>query len=200
MTALATADDVTALLGRDLTDAESDRVEVLLAAASARFRTEARREFTAAEHTVVLRVDGGRVTLPQRPVSSVDTVHAIGADGQAGAAIGTWVFDGIATIDLGDWTVQQVNAPELDDPDDTVQVTWTAGYATVPEDVRWTVAGMALRTLTAASTAGVESETIGGYTYRLGAAAAAGPLGMTPDELAVARRYRPAGIRSVPVR
>ena len=40
---------------------------------------------------------------------------------------------------------------------------------------------------------GVSSETIGQYSYQVGGAAAAGPVGMLADERAVLDRYRRVG-------
>lgn len=202
MTALADVEDVEAVLGRTLTSAESDRMELLLAAASARFRAEAGgREFTAGESTLRLRVTDGRVTLPQRPVTAVTSVHTVAADDATGPAVGTWAWDGLSTLTVGDWAGLQINAPELDDPVSVVEVVYTHGYAEVPDDVRWAVASMAARVLsTAASGTGIESETIGGYSYRLGSAAGSGALGMTPDEQRIARRYRRTGLSTVALR
>lgn len=201
MTTLATQDDVEAILGRALTTDESNRIDALLDAASARFRAAAGgRQFTPATSTLTARVIDGRVSLPQRPVVSVDSVTTVAPDGTAGVAIGTWLFDGISTVHLGAWRTLQINLPELDDSDDTVVVTYTHGDATVPDDVRWAVTSMVTRTLTQQSAAaGVVSETIGGYSYRVGDAAAAGALGMNADEQAIAARYRRPGLRSVSV-
>lgn len=204
MTALAEQSDIESLLGRALTDVEEPRLDALLASASARFRTEAGgRQFGAGTATTVLRVVDGAVHLPQQPVNSVTSVKAIDTDGTPGATIGTWVFDGIGEVRVDDWWITQINAPALaeDDWSGTVEVTYTYGYATIPDDVRWAVAGMVVRALAStAAGSGIESETIGGYSYRLGGAATSGILGMTADEVAIARRYRRPGLRSVALR
>ena len=203
MDPLASQDQVETILGRALTEAEATRCTGLLAAASARFRAEARQDFTAAETTRVLRVADGRVRLPLWPVTAVTAVHAVTTAGTAGAAIGTWAWDGLWTIEVGDWWNLQVNAPvvDLDEWGQTVQITWSHGYATIPDDVSYAVAGMVARAIgTGSAGTGVVSETIGQYSYRLGSAAESGALGMTVDEIAVARRYRRPAIGTLVTR
>lgn len=190
MTALTDESAVVTALGRDLTDAEADRVAGLIDAASARFRRAAGgRQITAGVTTAVLRVSDGRVRLPQRPVVSIDEVRALNADGTPGGVLSTWVYDGVSVLRIGDPWIQQLNAPHREAAVGSVRVTWTHGHATVPDDVRHAVAAMTARALSAPAAAGVQSETIGGYTYRLGEAATSGLLGMTPDEVAVAVAY-----------
>jgi hypothetical protein len=137
---------------------------------------------------MVLRVDAGTVSLPRRPVVSVDTVSAVATDGTAGAAVSAWTFDGIDRVRLADPGVV-INATYCHT--DTVWVEWTHGYATVPEDVRWAVAQMVARAISSPAPAGVSGETIGAYSYRTGATSASGGLGMTEDERAIAHKYRP---------
>lgn len=203
MDPLASPADVETILGRELTDAEAARCGGLLLAASARFRAEARQDFTAGEATRVLRVTDGQVRLPQLPVTEVTEVRAITTTGTAGAVIGTWAFDGIGTVSVGDWWTLQVNAPavDLDEWAQAVQVTWSYGWDEIPDDVVYAVAGMVARAVgTGAAGSGVVSETIGQYSYRLGAAAESGALGMTADEIAVARRYRRPSIGTLAMR
>lgn len=198
MTALTDVDAVEAALGRALTSDESDRFDEVAAAASARFRRAAGgRVITAATTTAVLPVRDGRVQLAQRPVRSVDAVHALNGDGTEGSALSTWTFDGQATVRLGDPRLQQLNAPSTDAVTGSVSVTWTHGHDVVPEDVRHAVAAMTARVIASGAPTGVQSETIGGYGYRLGDAAAAGTQGMTSHELDVARAYRASRARTV---
>jgi hypothetical protein len=74
MTDLATAEDVEEFLGRDLTSEESVRVVPILAKLSDLFREASGQLFTPGESEVRLRVNGGRVYLPQRPVVAVESV------------------------------------------------------------------------------------------------------------------------------
>lgn len=189
MAALASVDDVADLLGLASEGVDTDRATALLAQASATFRAEARNDFEEVETTMVLRNTGGKVQLPYRPVTAIDTVKTITADGTAGTAISAWSFDGIHTIRLNDYTVV-INAAVAEC--DTVEVTWTHGFTAVPEDVRWSVAQMVARTISSPTPAGVTGETIGAYSYSInGAVAFGGAMVMSSEEVAVARRYRP---------
>lgn len=188
MTTLASVDDVADILALDSTGLDPDQAAAILAQASARFRAEAWCDFTAADTTLVLRVLGSRVDLPQRPVTAVSSVKSVGDDGQGDTELVGWSFDGIHTIRIGDrsWVINATVGET-----ETVEVTWTHGYATVPEDVRWSVAQMAARAISNPAPAGVQAENIGAYGYRIGGSGESGGAGMTADERAVAHRYRP---------
>jgi hypothetical protein len=192
MAALATVEDVEALgvTPGSVTDE-------MLEQASARFRSEASHNIEATEYVQVLRPAGSLVKIPRTPVVSVDAVHMLALDGTAGAQVVGWGFDGIDLIDLqglaGDvW----LNGPARWCTN--VQVTYTAGYDPIPEDVRWAVAAMVKRAVEA-GTAGVVSEAIGDYSRSFGGYTASGAFSMTADERTVARRYRPR-VTSIPTR
>jgi len=74
VTQLASANDVAESLGRDLTTEESTKVESILDKASELFRLRSGQQFTAGSSLVRLKVNGGVVRLPQRPVVSVESV------------------------------------------------------------------------------------------------------------------------------
>lgn len=186
MAALADVDDVEALLGDTV---DQSRVAAMLAQASARFRTEARCEFTQATNTKILRVLGGEVDLPDRPVVTVDSVASLADDGSESTQITGWVFDGIHTVHVGDQTCV-INASRVGAPE-TVSVQWDSGYSAIPEDVRWAVAAMVVRAIGTPAPEGVTSEQVGAYSYRAGGYTASGALSMSRDEVTVARKYRP---------
>lgn len=172
--ALASSADLEARLGRDLTAAEAARAAALLADASALVRSYTRQTFTLVEDDgAVLRAQGGEIRLPQRPVTAVASVVAIGgSDAVPDVTVADWVWDGLDLIRVGAGCCV-INLPEVwwDDEDGypgTYRVTYSHGYATVPADVVRVVCGMALRTLTAPTMAGgVTSETVGPYSYRI---------------------------------
>lgn len=171
--ALASAADLEARLGRDLTAAEDDRVDALLADASAQVRAYTRQTFTAVTGDVaVLRVQGGELRLPQRPVTAVTKVVAVGgSDAVPDVTVTDWVWDGLDLIRVGSGAAV-INLPEVWWDDDgypgTYRVTYSHGYTAVPADVVRVVCGMVLRTLTAPTMAGgVTSETVGPYSYRI---------------------------------
>lgn len=174
MAALASAEELEARLGRDLTAAESARAEALLDDASAMVRGYTRQTFDLVEDDVmVLRAQGGEIRLPQRPVTSVTAVVAVGGnDLLPDVPITDWVWDGLDLLRVGGGACV-INLPEVwwadeDGYPGTYRVTYSHGYETVPADVVRIVCGMVLRTLTAPTMAGgVTSESVGPYSYRI---------------------------------
>lgn len=173
---LATADDLAGRLGRDLSDAEIDQVEFLLADASAAVRAYCGQEFSLSESTVRVRVRGGAARLPQRPVVSVATA----ADTDENDVDFTWYGSDRVTISKT-WL-------------EWVDVTYTHGYEEIPGEIVAVVCQVVGRALgRPADQTGLSSETIGQYSYQVGGAAAAGTVGMLADEKAVLDRYRRVG-------
>ena len=169
-------DDLAGRLGRALSTAESDRAELLLADASAAVRSYTGQQLGLGEATSRLRVKDGAVRLPQRPVIDVTAV----ADTDGNDLDVTWVAgDRIAlTGTTAEW----------------VDVTYSFGYEEVPSEIVAVVCQIAGRAFgRPPDETGMQSETIGQYSYTVGAAAAAGGLGMLADERAVLDRYRRVG-------
>lgn len=71
---LASKTDVEAALGRTLTPEETAKVGSILDKASELFRIRSGQQFTFGDSLVRLKVNGGSVRLPQRPVVSVSSV------------------------------------------------------------------------------------------------------------------------------
>lgn len=183
---LASVDDVRALG----VTAEDTAVLASLDKASARFRAEARNQITATDYAQVLRVeDGGLVILPRIPVVEITEVRTLTSQGQAGAVLTGWTFDGIQVINVNGLAGLVINLAVQELAWTNVWVEWSAGFATVPEDVRWAVASMVERALSAPAS-GIAGETIGDYTWRGGGYTASGAFSMSKDELATAHRYR----------
>lgn len=196
MTALATTDDLKARLGRDLTEAEQARAAALLDDASAMIRAYTGQSFDqVTDDVVVLRVQAGTVRLPQRPVTAVSHVVAIGGGlGLPDVTVIDYVFDGIDQIRIGEGTFI-INLPAIWWDDDaypgTFRITYDHGYETVPADVVSITCGMTLRTLTAPTLAGgVTSETIGSYSYRLDGPDVGLTVSLSKDERTALARYR----------
>lgn len=186
---LASVDDVAALLAMQSVGIDDDQAEALLAQASARFRREALTDFTEAETTLVLRVDGNRIGLPKRPVTSVDLISQVNDDGSEGAAVVGWSFDGIHTVRVcaQDFVI---NSGNFENDPETVYVTWHHGHGEVPEDVRWAVAQMVARAVNGPSP-GLESLTAGAYSETQADGGESGAAYMTEEEKMTARAYRP---------
>jgi hypothetical protein len=171
---LASADDVSARLGRALTDSEATRTAALLQDASAQVRRYCRRDFLLhSMETSVLRGYDSEIHLPDKTTTAVYTVVAIGGGQDIPDFPITWfTFDGIdkIRIDPGRWLI---NLPEVWwDQDDvyagTYRVVRDYGYPEVPDEVVAVVATAAIGVLTAPTqAAGLIGETVGPYSYRL---------------------------------
>ncbi|MDO5533227.1 MAG: hypothetical protein Q4F65_01060 [Propionibacteriaceae bacterium] len=191
---LASVSDVADMLGRNLTDDEERRAEILLGQASARFRREARQDFTPGESTVRLRVASGSVFLRQAPV--VEVVSVTGAEGQpvsfhlVGQVLTVNTLDGVA-INL---PVRSAMLPGF------VTVHYRHG-GDVPADVVGAVAGCVVRVLNAAPEAvqgvaqATDTDSRGPFSRtrqrQFAPWAVGGQLLLSPDDLALARSYRP---------
>lgn len=187
MANLATLADVLDRLGRDLADDEISRVEGLLADASAAVRLYTGQDFTRSERTVRLRPNGKAITLTQRPVASVSTV----ADVEGNDVPFQW--DGLDRVyvwpSVFEWERNfPVCLPTV------VDVTYTGGTVAVPAAIKAVVVQMVTRALgVKADEAGLQQESIAGYSHAFGAAAAAGGVGLMNDERAVLDKYRRVG-------
>jgi hypothetical protein len=183
MASLASTDDLQARLGIELDD---DRAQAILDDVSAVVRAYTGQQFTQAETTDRLQARNGGVTLPQRPVTAVDTVddvdgNTVAFDWDSGSFVALAGLAGSRSFEVEPFVTRQ---PWVD-------VTYTHGYETVPADVVAVVCQMAGRTYgRTADTSGVTQESIAGYSYSVGAAAAAGPMGMLADERRILDLYR----------
>jgi hypothetical protein len=168
--ALATRADVEARLGRTLTEDEQARITALLSDSSELIRAHTGQIFEAVTgDVIVLRPVGVMIRLPQRPVTAVTTVAAVGRDGSTLGALSDWSWDGRDKVNISCATPSGSWPPGWDGPlPDTYQVTYSHGYATIPPIVVATAANMVLRTLLSPSMAtGMVSERIGAYNYQL---------------------------------
>lgn len=182
MAALATDSDLEARIGRALTTSESARSAALLADASAQIRGYTRQTFTPVEDDViVLRPVGATLRLPQRPVTAVSAVVAIGG------GVGT-----DTTLSAGDWTWDRIDKVELPgcgwrptswlsaEPPDTYRVTYDHGDVEVPGFIVAMCCRMVLAVLLAPTmTEGLVQERIGQYQYGYGQFPGGGSPGAT---------------------
>ena len=186
---LATPADVEDRLGRDLTAEESLRLLALLEGASAAFRIAAGgQQIAEATSTARLKVRNGKVRLPQRPVSTVSAV--VDTNGNAVSfdyVMGDTVTVAVQVPDAWAWEPYRNGLQAVD-------VTYTHGFAEVPDDVVEVVCQMAARALgRPADQSGVTQTSLGDASQSFGPAGSAGAVGMLADERAVARAYaRPA--------
>lgn len=198
---LASVADLEALLGRELTEAESTRAEVLLKQASARVRAYTRDTFSfVANDIVVTRPVGTQVRLRNPPVTAVHEVVAVSGYATVPDLLmpsASWSWDGIDLVDVsppGAGTF--VSLPELwSDPSAlaSYRVVYSHGYEQVPDDVVSVVCNMVLRVLLAPSqTPGLVSERIGQYNYQMqqGTGSPGAVLRLNADDKADLALYR----------
>lgn len=167
---LATLSDLGARLGLDLTG--DARATALLADVSAKVRGHTGRTFTLIEDDeAVVGVCGGVATLPNGPVTAVSTVTVDGTEVTFTWTTGRRVYDidGIAAT-----------------------VTYSHGYAEVPDEIVAVVCQIAGRAYGVLPTDAGADESLGDYSIGASPAAAAGPLGMMNDERATLDRYKAA--------
>jgi hypothetical protein len=178
-TPLAGVDDVRAAIGRDLTSDEEGRCESVLAKASELFRLRAKQQFTPGRSDVRLRVTGGVVYLPERPVTEVHSVKD--DDGHA-----------VSYRRRKSMLTMSPRCPDF------VIVDYSHGAAEVPELVRRTIAEIAVKVLNVdpRAAAGVVQHSKGALEYTESETYAAWAVGgqtmLAPDDDRIALSFRPA--------
>jgi hypothetical protein len=202
---LASVDDVASRLGRDVTEQEAIRLSPLLADASAQVRRYCRRDFLMhTAETQILYGHDSEIWLPGRPVVSVQSVVLDGGGTFLPDIPVPWfTFDGVQTIRLSPGA-GIINLPEAwadsDSYPGTYKVTYTWGDAEVPDDVVMVAANAALSVLTApTAAAGVVSESIGPYSYRLERGGGGVAVALSQADLAQLKDYR-GGVRTLQAR
>ncbi len=174
MTDLATAADLEKRLGRSLTTTEATRAAAYLTDASAMIRSYTNQTFTAVTGDVItLRAVGTKLRLPQRPVTAVTSVVAVGwgTVPDLTLPVGFWGWDGIDIVEVEPFNAEYwLSLPSIDlwygEVPETYRVTYNHGDATIPDDVVAVCAGMVLRVLLSPSPVeGLNTERIGQYSY-----------------------------------
>lgn len=183
MTSLASLSDLGVRLGLDLTG--NTRAQALLDDASATVRDFCGQPFAVSANVTYTAVPcRGVITVPYGPVTAVASVKTA-----AGVTVThTWASGRSITVD-------DTCAP--------LTATYSWGSATVPATVKAVVCQIAGRAYgTNAAEGGTTSETIGQHSITTGVIAAAGPVGLMPDEEARLEPYRigsgPRSIDSTP--
>ncbi|MEW2034900.1 hypothetical protein AB0901_30915 [Streptomyces roseifaciens] len=162
-------DELAAWMQREPTELPAGAA-LVLDTASAIVRAEARQRFTRGTTTVALSPRGQVVSLPQRPVVSVELVRASGRVLRP---------DEFRVWRDRMWLPLGVIGP--------VVVTYTHGYATVPADVRAIVLTLAGRVLNNPSD--LRQESVGSVSVTYAAETIGASL--APIERAQLARYRP---------
>lgn len=175
---IASIDQLETALGRELSGVEESRADLYLRIASDVVRSVTGHRYSTETHTWQGFTSGAKARLLPLPVASVTSVVD-----SSGAAV---------TYTLRGDTVYV-------DTDAELVVTFTAGHSTAPDLEVGIVCQMAIRALSVdPGQVGYTSETIDGYNYGIGSAAAAAAAGMLPGERAALKEARFAP--SVPIR
>jgi hypothetical protein len=166
---LADVSDLGVRLGLDLN--LDTRAAAILRDVSARVRSLCGRDFTlVTDDEVTVDVCGGYATLPDGPVIEVDEVTV---DGDS--------------VDFTWTSGRKINAIA---GGPTAVVTYTHGWAEVPDDIVAVVCQVAGRAYgTKPQDSGHTTQTLGDYSVGTGSAAAQGPLSLMADEKATLARY-----------
>jgi hypothetical protein len=172
---LVALSDIQARVTVTLTAGQQAAASALITDASARVRNWTRQDFAVGsrQDTVNVRPTDGKIRLRLLPVLSVDEVARVLPDGTESIAYGLWIYDGIDTINVWPPAPLLVNAPVAWTSADwwwrdvAYAITYTHGYAAVPDDVISVVCGMVSRVLLAPGAPGVIGETITNYSYRM---------------------------------
>lgn len=193
---LASLDDLEVRLNRNLTPDQQGLAAQFLSDASAAVRLYTGQTFTQVVDDVVrLKFRNGKVRLPQRPVTAVTAVTATAWDGSETPVLWRW-WDGLQDVTVFP-NVPNFFAFEPFRTDVTnVTVTYTHGYEAdeLPPALVGIVVQVVGRALgTDVIQTGITQESIGGYSYSLGAAAAAGGFGLLPAEKDMLDVFRRVG-------
>lgn len=183
----ATAEDLATYLAQG--DIDTARAELLLTQATAKMKRYVGQDIEQAQTTIELRLKAGSVYLPQRPVVSVDTVRFRNFTGTFTNAQ-AFIFDGIDRV-YGWDSSYILNLPEpwWDEGYQPVivEVTYTHGFAVVPEDLQAIAVGLAARSFALSGGGAYQQERVGEYEYRVNEAFVGVFL---PDEKIVMDAYR----------
>jgi hypothetical protein len=129
---LASTDDLAARLGVSFSGPQLTRATALLADASAAVRNYTRQDFTVATDTAYLEPTYEQwLFLPQRPVTAVSAVVIGGAT----LAASWWTLQSDALFRSDGWAGYFPGQSTPWRQPGTIAVTYTHGYATIPDDI-----------------------------------------------------------------
>jgi hypothetical protein len=195
----ASANELADFLGRSIEDEEVARADLLLQLASAAVQAAAQQTIALVEDDEVSLMGNysGELWLPERPVIDVSEITVRHGWGQAAVVtvpVGEiqWERRGLVQRALAN---VETNGPCLPyggwgGPLATVDVTYSHGWQTVPDDLRGVALAVAARSF--ANPNGVRSKTIeGSISVTYSDATADVGVGLSEDEHRICRRYRP---------
>lgn len=181
-TAIASLADAQERLGRDIDSDESSRLEALLLDASETVRAYCGQGFTLGERILKARMYQASLKLSQYPVLGVTSVKD-----NDNVDI-TYQFDGIDTVSISRGLCLYIGSSPL-----VVNIKYQAGFSPedMPRGLIAVVCQVAIRAFGMnAEKAGLQTEVISSYNYSMGAAGAAGPMGLLPAEANALKPFR----------
>lgn len=201
--AFAAVNDLEALLRRSFTDEENAAAGIALDLATAAIQNYTRQTLLfVADDVVALRGTYGReLVLPERPVVSVASV-SVGSTTIATSAyalVGNSLWWGASPLNVGNITTGEGGWGGLASP---VTVTYTHGYATIPNDIRGVCLTVAARLMenplslteqsvgTHGQAADSEGNAVLVYREPLAVGTTLPPAQLTDDEKRQLNRYR----------
>lgn len=192
MAALASIDDLAKVMRRGLDAGDRVRATRLLEIASQRVRTFVGLEFTEATTTVTVPVRNRRARLPQRPVTAVAAV----TDPNDNPVAYEW--NGRQVVDLAPAVLNEFELNMWRTGLRSVKVTYTHGWAPIPDDVVGIVCDMVAAALDSPpEDVGIQSETIGPYSISTGSQYPGGVRLTQSMKDALLPYMQPAGTASV---
>ncbi len=189
---LATVTDLQSRFPRTLTADEGSRAGFLLGDASTLVRNYTGQQFTRVTNdTVTLRLNRGRITLPQRPADKPTAIAY--ADGVGTIPTAAWWWGGLDTVDFmpPPWLGNGPAFTHLRRPT-TVTVTYSHGYTELPQDVVSIVCSMVGRVISAGAVMpGLSSGGLDDFRFQMGGSLTTGALVLTEEEKTETNQYRP---------
>jgi hypothetical protein len=179
--ALATQVDLEARLGHTV---DADRAAALLVDASATVRRYVRQQISrVVDDTVTVRVDRGRVVLPERPAEKPTQI--VRADTGWVIPPAAWWWTGVGAVELFSptWVGNGPTPGFRDSRLHAVTVTYTHGYEEIPQEIVKVVCQMVGRVIDGAfGSPGLRQEVIDDYTAMAGGSLVSGTVALVPEE------------------
>lgn len=174
-----TVDDLRDFIGSDIPDDQEAKAQAALNTARSRVQSHTRQliEPVASEVETLDAPSGCKLFLPELPVTAIASITVDGTLVPADQY--TWDGETGIVESLNGWWSRARSRFQA------VEVTYSHGFTSIPEDIRDVVLTVAARVYQqSGESVGLESETIQGYSYR------AGPDGFSTYEDEVLGRYR----------
>lgn len=183
MTALATLEDVEKALGKKIPEGDHTRVEFIVNKLSTAFCARACQTFTIERYSHRLKVNRGHARPNRSPIHAIVSV----TDDEENPISYRLVR----------------NTIRVEPSHDFIIVTYDAGYSTIPDDVRLQIADSARRIYQIPGFArdGINQHTVStgpfSKTFQAPAWAVGGQSLLSPDDAALADKYRPRSAGNV---